>query len=328
MNSHPRHQRGVALLTVLLLVVVITVLVTALLDDIRFGIRRADNALALDRARWQAVSAERLAGQRIAQVLAADAQVTTLHGDWHGAPFSLPTGQGYVQAQLRDGTHCFNLNSVVQGANDLVTASERGARQYLALLRTLDIAEGQALQLRDSLTDWIDSDQLPAPHGAEDTFYLRGRDGYRTSGQLLADVSELRAIRGYDAAIYAQLRPFVCTLPDVHPAPINVNTLAPEQAPLLAMLTDGAITTAQARTVLAGRPAQGWRSAAEFWAQPQLASVAPATAAQAGVAVSTRYFRLLAQVREGRAQLAMESWFDAASPEHVRRLSRHWGGEQ
>src|SRR3546814_7059773 len=67
----------------------------------------------------------------------------------------------------------------------------------------------------------------------------------------MADVSELRAVRGVTPKIYARLKPWLCVLPVAEPVQLNVNTLAPAQAPLLAMLLPGKLGLADARAVLA-----------------------------------------------------------------------------
>src|SRR5690606_39757620 len=90
----------------------------------------------------------------------------------------------------------------------------------------------QAQGMADALADWIDSDDQRAPLGAEDRSYAARADGYRTGATLLAEPSELRAIRGYDAVAYARLRPHVCALPVGGPSPVNVNALVPAQAPV------------------------------------------------------------------------------------------------
>src|SRR3546814_9795103 len=76
----------------------------------------------------------------------------------------------------------------------------------------------------------------------------------------MADVSELRAVRGVTPKIYARLKPWLCVLPVAEPVQLNVNTLAPAQAPLLAMLLPGKLGLEDARAVLAARPAGGYGS--------------------------------------------------------------------
>ena len=85
------RQSGVALLTVLLLVAVMSVLVMSVLDDIRFGLRRASNAQSTAQAQWYALGAETLAMAQIDKLSARDPGRTFVaragfigHGRDHG----------------------------------------------------------------------------------------------------------------------------------------------------------------------------------------------------------------------------------------------------
>src|SRR3546814_20096595 len=72
----------------------------------------------------------------------------------------------------------------------------------------------------------------------------------------MADVSELRAVRGVTPKIYARLKPWLCVQPVAEPVQLNVNTLAPAQAPILPMLLPGTLGLADARQVQAVRSDQ------------------------------------------------------------------------
>src|SRR3546814_10035003 len=85
------------------------------------------------------------------------------------------------------------------------------------------------------------------------------QSAYLPANRKMADVSELRAVRGVTPKIYARIKPWICALPVTDPVKLNVNTLAPEQAPLVAMLLPGEITTAEARAA-ARRPDPAWWS--------------------------------------------------------------------
>ena len=60
-----RHREGMALLTVLLLVAVMSVVAVAVLDDVRFSVRRATNAEGQAQAQMYADGAELLALRQI-----------------------------------------------------------------------------------------------------------------------------------------------------------------------------------------------------------------------------------------------------------------------
>lgn len=326
-----RRQRGLALLTVLLLVAVMAVLVTAMLDDIRFGLRSAGNAQAVAQAQWHALGAEALALAQIERLALRDPGLTTLEGGWNGRGFLFPVEDGVIRATLSDATACFNLNSVVQGSGDMLGRNGTGARQYVALLQALGFNPAQAQALADALADWIDSDQQREGLGHEDGAYARGRDGYRTGDTLLAEPSELRAISGYTPETYARVRPYVCALPTTALAPVNPNTLGDDDAPVLSMLTGGAVDVQRARRAIASRPAAGWRSHDEFWHAPGLgADAVPAeNAVLEQVALRSRYFRLHAEVDSGPAQVVFSALIEHEGPDAPARvLARRWSPEE
>ena len=326
-----KRQRGVALLTVLLLVAVMTALVVAMLDDIRFGLRRAGNAQAVAQAQYYALGAETLARLQIDRLARRDPTRTTLEGNWNGRPFVFPVGgegtgepPGVISARVSDASNCFNLNSVVEGVPGQWQRRELGVAQYVALLRALELPPRDATALADALADWIDSDQERAPTGAEDAEYTLGGDGYRTGATLLAEASELRAVRGHDAAAYARIRPHVCALPEATLSPINLNTLQDDDAVLLAMLTDGALATARARAVIAARPDAGWHDHVAFWGQPALAGIAVPNAVLSQVALRTRFFDLHAEVEYDGAQVVLTALFDHRGMGDTRLAARRW----
>lgn len=321
----PAAQRGVALLTVLLLVAIMTVLLMGMLDDIRFGVHRAGNAHAMAQAQRYAIGAEDVAMAQIRRMDRLGGGRTTLAGGWDGKVMTFPVEHGAISARLYDAGNCFNLNSVVEGATEQWQRRELGVRQYLALLDEVGIDGQRAQVLADSLVDWIDSDQARNPLGAEDASYGTRRPAYRTGGTLLAEVTELRAIEGYDAATYARLRPHVCALPENALSPLNPNTLQEEDAPLLAMLTLGAVQGAAARRAIAGRPHAGWTDLAAFWRAPALADAALPAEVKTQPALRTRYFGLDSRIEYDSAQLVLSALIrnDTGSPRLVaRRLTR------
>ena len=317
----PSRQRGVALLTVLLLVAVMTVMVMGMLDDIRFGVRRAVNAQAMAQAQRYALGTEEVAISRIALLDRAAGGRTTLAGDWQDRTMAFPVEHGLIAAQLSDAGNCFNLNSVVQGTAELWQRRDLGVQQYQALLRELGIEGQRAQGLADALIDWIDSDQVRSPLGAEDAGYATRQPAYRTSGALLAEASELRAIDGYDATTYARLRPHVCALPEDILSPLNPNTLSEDDAPLLAMLTLGALRTAQARRVIGARPPGGWPDLASVWRDPVLAATGASDAVREQLTLRTRYFGLHTRVEHDGVQLVLSALIrnDDAGPRLVAR---------
>lgn len=318
------REKGVALLTVLLLLAVMSVIAVGVLDDIRFGVRRAANARGIGQAQWYALGAEELARVRIAALFRQTPGRTTLQGGWNGHLFSFPVDHGRIDARLRDGTACFNLNSVVeaQGPERLVRR-ELGVRQFTALAAAIGIPEGTGQSLAGNLVDWIDTDDIPSG-GAEDGEYARGETPYRTGGALLAEASELRAVRGFTPELYARLRPWVCALPSADLSPVNVNTLAPDRAPLVTALTLGATPAAVASRVLSGRPADGWSSPAAFWDHPSMVDRPPPDPVRQQVLIRTRFFTLDADVAFADTRATLNTLLEVDEGGNVTLAARRW----
>lgn len=262
MNPHDPRERGAALLSVLLLVAVMAVIAAVMLDRLNLATRLAGNGQAMTQARLYATSAETLAMARIKAMVDQSQERTVDRTGLLGREFPLPLPRGTVMARVDDAGNCFNLNSVVEAdaqANNRLRLV--GLNQLRALMRSLAIPEAEAAIISDSIADWIDTDSAPAPNGAEDDSYQGRPVPYRTAGRLIGDVSEIRAVRGMTPQFYERLRPWLCALPAAQLSPLNINTLRPDQAPLLAMIAPTAIPVDRARALISSRPALGWAKA-------------------------------------------------------------------
>jgi general secretion pathway protein K len=317
-----------ALLTVLLLVAVMAVVAVAILDDVRFSVRRTTNAETQAQAQWYAAGAESLARRQIADLLKVDAARTPSEPRWNGRVMEFPVEEGAIRAVVTDGQNCFNLNSLVYGQGEDLFARPEGTAQFIALGTALGLSRARMAAAAAALTDWMDNDAEASPGGAEDARYAGLATPYRTGGVMLADVSEMRAVANIDAALYRRLRPYVCALPTTAQARLNPNTLTPAQAPLLVMLTGGEIGLQTARAAVAGRPAAGWASMDAFWAQPALKSFTPDEETQAQVSLLTRYFDLRVDIDYGGAHAVRTALLYAAPDGAVRTVIRRWTPEE
>ncbi len=328
MRPGPDNREGMALLTVLLLVAVMSVVAVAVLDDVRFSVRRATNAETQAQAQWYASGAEALARRQVARLLAAGPARTPLQPEWNGRRLDFPIDDGSISAVVTDGQACFNLNSLVEGVGEDLMARPLGTAQFLALGRAVGAPDSRMRAVADALTDWLDADNVSRPLGAEDGAYAGLATPYRTGGVMLAEVSELRAVKGVDADLYRRLRPWVCALPTSGPSPLNVNTLTPEQAPLLMMLTDNALNLQGARAVIARRPRAGWPDAAAFWGQPALSTVQVPDEVRDQVTVLTRYFNLRVDVDYGGGRAVRTALLHAQPDGAVRTVIQRWTPEE
>lgn len=322
------RDTGAALLSVLILVGIMAVLAIGLFDRLRLATGLAVNAGGRAQARAAALAAEALATTRIDDLRAASPGRTTLAGGWQDRLITLPLPAGTATARLGDGGNCFNLNSLVSGSSpDALASRPIAIAQFAALLQALDVPEADARHIAAAAADWIDSDDVANPFGAEDAAYAGGPQPYRTAGTLMADASELRPVAGMTAALYARIRPWVCALPVTQMSPVNINTITAAQAPLLALLMTGTYSPDRARRIIAERPVAGWESPAAFWNTPSLLDARPPGEVRALPQVRTRWFRLDLGITSGTADLTETALIDGdITP--ARLVARRWGAAE
>ena len=211
-----RRQRGVALVTVLLVVAVATALAYAMVDRQGFTIAHSRQTLAGSQARQFALGGEQYARQ----ILYADWEdeetraIDTLLEEWSAPEEAFEVRGGSLEIRIQDLERRFNLNAV--------SGDREGAQNAARLKRLLAALEIDA-NLADRWVDWVDADQDVTALGSEDAAHLMGDPPRRAANQRAAHVSEFVVATGLDAEAFERLRPHVAALPvdDLH---VNVNT--------------------------------------------------------------------------------------------------------
>ncbi|WP_068072590.1 type II secretion system minor pseudopilin GspK [Novosphingobium lentum] len=320
----PERERGAALLSVLLLVAVMAVIAAVMLERLNLATHLAGNGQAMAQARLYATSAESLAMARIKGLLEADQQRTVDRTGLLGREFPLPLVRGVVRARIDDADNCFNVNSLVeQAADGRLALRPAGLSQLRALMKGLAVPENEAVPVSDAIADWIDSDDVAQPNGAEDDWYRAQPVPYRTAGRLIGDVSELRAVKGMTATTYARLRPWLCALPAAQLSPININTLRIDQARLLAMLAPQQLPIDRVRGLIAARPPDGWADAGAVL-QPFSGGNTLGPVPLGQLQVRSRWFLLTQSVQVDSVEVEEQALIDSSlSPPRV--AFRSWG---
>lgn len=333
MNDPQSEERGAALLSVLLLVAVMAVIAATALDRLTVATRIAASAATIDQSRAFAMAAEQITLRRISDLKGREPGKVSLAGDWLGRDFILPLPSGEGRAKLSDANNCFNLNSLVaETLPGRLTQRRQAVAQFAALMIAVGVDAGQAAPIAGAAADWIDSDNVEGPLGAEDAAYRSMEGGYLPANRKMADVSELRAVRGVNPKIYARLRPWICVLPVAEQVKLNVNTLTLAQAPLVSMLLPDEISLSAARAALAARPAGGYGSSVRFWQSGPLREIDPPVDVAEQAGVTSRWFALSTNIAMGDGQLTAQSLIDAnggaptfGSENPPRIVRRDWG---
>ena len=318
-------ERGAALLTVLLLVAVMATVAATVLDRVGLATRLAGNARDAAQAQAWLGTAELIAMTGIEDLVEDRPRRVTLADNWLGVPrtVDLPDGMR-VRAILGDGGNCFNLNALAQLRDkEGLAPRPEGMLEFAALATAVGIDPARARRIAAAAADYIDDDDAPSREGVEASGYPPNA---LPANRAMADRSELRAVPGVNAQDYARLERWLCALPVVGKSPLNVNTLRPDEAPLLVMLMQGRVDPGRARAILAQKPAGGYDSADEFFNAPAFASLAIPSAARGQAKVVTEFFTLSATV-DGRAagELLAERALIDARQVPARLISRQWG---
>ena len=255
-------QRGVALLTILLLVVSITVVAGAMLASQKIAIRRS--GLLFDQNQLlQDINA----GQQLAVTLIrADAKLndTDSEQDIWAQPIPPYTLGGHsIDIELRDEGSRFNINNLYHnGAVDTAALAV-----FQRLLTQLNLEPDTAV----AILDYQDADsEVYQDGGDENVVYAqqsnRGADT-ALPNQALLSIDQLAEVKGVDAQVLATLRPYITAVP--YYLPININTASPV---LLAALVEGA-SSQQMQSIIELRAKQAFSSVDDVWQLPVLSSV-------------------------------------------------------
>lgn len=227
-----RPQRGVALLSVLLVTALVTLIVSDMLARQRLSLASSANQLHQQQL-WQlALSGEAWARQQLlADLRDADATGRVhLAQRWAQGAHEFEIDDGHIRIRIDDLSGRLDLNSL-RPDGDLVLRA-----RYQRLLALLGL-----------------------PY--HDPASLTPRFGPLGQALPFADSSELQRLVQVDSAVLRRLRPFVRT----REGPLNLNTAPAE---VLAALEG--LDLSVARAIVRVRPASGYASVQAFMEQPLL----------------------------------------------------------
>lgn len=295
------REAGAALLTTLIIVAALSAISVSVLTDMRRDQRLAANAVSVAQAQWYAVGADAFARVTADDLVSGALPRTALAGPPRVGVF--PLDAGMMQISVRDASVCINVNGVVSGAGEIYERNAIGAEQLVGAMELQGIPASRANELVGAIVAWIDTGG--GSIGADDAPYAQLDPPYLTGAEPLAELSELRAIRGFSPDVIAKLKPLICALPHVGPSRINLNAMTVEQAPILVAATLRKMTQAQAVDLLKRRPSQGWQSLGEVFANPTLAALDLPREALAAFTLDTRAIAIDALVTHHDAEVAM-----------------------
>lgn len=338
MRRSIRRQRGIALITAVLVVSLAVIAATSVLDSGHFAIQRTATVQDSEKAWGYAAGAE----DWVRTILDRDARHNrhdSLDEVW-AQPQTLPVDNGAIAGEIVDATARFNLNNLGVSDNQVLAGSGTNkltayGRQVQIFGRMIENIEGgrqlipDPQQLADAIRDWIDEDQMPTGGGREDHDYLVLDPPRRAANRPMSSVTELRVVldvlhdpRSDDARrIYQLLLPHVTALPVRGVTPINVNTAA---LPLLLAISAQGANNSKLREFAELRQDKPLTDMAGLSAELELTA---AEADPALLAISTRFFQLRLQAVVGQGRVALYSLIFRPSQGMPVALQRSTGSE-
>lgn len=218
---HPRtpfrRQRGLALITAVLVVSIAATIAAFLALGEQVWLRQVQNLN--DRARTDA--AVQGAIQYAFTVLTEDRRKQSnttddLSEDW-AKEIAVPIEGGAVKITISDAQARININKLV--------VSDQPNKPFVAMFDQLMDDLDLDPSVKDAVVDWLDTNTITsAGAGAEDVYYLTLPKPYRAANREMESVEELRLVRGIDDIAMRRLRQHVTALPITSATPVNINT--------------------------------------------------------------------------------------------------------
>jgi general secretion pathway protein K len=274
------RQRGLALITAMLVVAIVATIAAYLSLGQQVWLRQVQNLVDRSQADNMRHGALDFIGVLLVRKLSLNSKSDHLGEAWTKLP-PLPYEGGTIAVTITDAQGLYNLNNLVQ--NNAPNVHE--VAMFKRLLQSLRLDPA----LAEAVVDWIDTIPATQPGGAEDVEYLASPRPYRAANQPLSSVDELRLVKGFDPEIVETLREYVTALPQA--TATNVNTA--KDKVLEALLNNPAL----AKTVVATRERTPFDDKADL--QPLMQGQ---PLPQAGYDVKSSFFLVHVDISYGRWQ--------------------------
>lgn len=212
-----KKQKGIALITILIMVALATILAATIAQRQKFTAENTAYLMRQNQSLWYAKSAETFFSELLVEDAENAGDVDYLQENWAKPMPAFPVEDGYVTGQLYDESGKFNLNSLVDDSGQVNVAAKEWFEQLLT-------NAGLNAQLSEAVIDWQDADnETLGPMGAEESYYRGLRNAYLPANSKFHAVEELKMVRGFEGEKYLQIAPYVSAI-TVQDAKVNINT--------------------------------------------------------------------------------------------------------
>jgi len=298
--SQLKKQKGVALLVVLILLVMMSALAAKISQQFCRNLQKTHYQVSQQQLRWAMQAQEKVVKDRLQNDASGESKALAPDGDWH-QPLETQGEDYTVVSQVEDAQNCFNVNNLLAAektakAPDAPAVVEKPRKQQIVeqLLTDSGVSHAAAEEVYLQLVDYLDGDTTTAKEGAETDAWAGVVPARQPANQMMRTLAEIKLLPAFPAAAYPKVSKLLCALPDTA-SKVDVNTLKPEQAALLAALFPGKLTEDDAVRLIDARPEGGWEDMETFskvleQTFPQLKDELPQVAEL--LSINSRYFRV------------------------------------
>lgn len=210
-------QRGIALLTILVMVALATILAATIAKRQTNTSENTGYLMRQNQSLLYAKSAEAFFSELLIQDSDNGGTIDHLQENWAKPMPPFPVEDGLVSGRLIDESGKFNLNNLVKADGNQVDDSAR--RWFEKLLQRV----GLPAELSQAVIDWQDSnEEVTGAMGAESSYYQGLDPAYLVPNTKFHSVEELKLVRGFEGKNYDLIKPYVTALPEQ--TKVNINT--------------------------------------------------------------------------------------------------------
>ena len=212
-------QRGIALLTILVMVALATILAATIAKRQTNTAENTGYLMRQDQSLLYAKSAEAFFSELLIQDSDNGSSIDHLQENWAKPMPAFPVEDGFISGRLLDESGKFNLNNLLKADGSVDDSAKRWFEKLLQRV-------GLPAELSQAVIDWQDADdETTGAMGAESNYYQGLDPSYLASNTRFHQVEELKLVRGFEGKNYDLIAPYVTALPEA--TKINMNTAAP-----------------------------------------------------------------------------------------------------
>ena len=342
-NAKRQKQKGVALITVLLIVALAAILLTQMSGKLQLQMQRVANIESNQQAYWYAMGAEAFAKRILIMSFDGQEDVTNLGQIWAQGENTYPIDFGEITGEITDLQSCFNLNalresdttekpltSVVKtgtakkSTGSAHTLAATALEKLIVDLNIENVSSFEAKDLVDALTDWLDDNDMVSNNGgAEDNDYSSKEYPYLTANHYLSSYNELRTVEHFTLAIIKELKPYTCVIPNTNLHKININTIDADNIEILMAVLN--IPKNIAEELISSRGDEGYATIDEFFILPALTKYNLTSEQKSQLVVDSEYFTLKTQTNFNNSYFFLSSIMKIENNNQISIISRTIG---